>query len=52
MVLEGSGKALVGGEEFGLEPGVSFVAPAGVQHQIKSLTQGQPIKLFWFHAQG
>ena len=50
VVLAGSGWAKVGDEEFRLEPEVSFIAPAGVKHCIKSDSADAPVKVFWFHA--
>ena len=34
-VLEGRGRALIGGEEFVMEPGMAFMVPAGVTHTMK-----------------
>ncbi|MDF2614646.1 MAG: hypothetical protein K0S71_2432 [Clostridia bacterium] len=50
IVMEGTGWAKVGDEEFRIEPEVSFIAPAGVTHTIKKDTGSVPIKVFWFHA--
>lgn len=50
FVLEGYGKALVGGEELALEPGMCFMVPAHVPHIMKK-DKGCPVcKVFWFHA--
>ena len=50
FVLEGSGSARVGEEEFPLEPGTCFLAPAGVYHTIKRNSGCPYVKLFYFHA--
>jgi len=50
MVIEGTGWARIGNEEFRVEPEVSFIAPAGVKHSIKKDSESAPIKVFWFHA--
>jgi D-lyxose ketol-isomerase len=50
FVLSGSGSAMVGGEEFSLEPGVCFIVPPGTYHSIKKDTSCSCIKLFFFHA--
>ena len=50
VVLAGRGWAKVGNEEFRMEPEVSFIAPAGVKHSIKSDEESEPVKVFWFHA--
>lgn len=50
FVLEGTGSAQVGDEEFALAPGVSFIAPPGCYHAIKRDQSCQHIKLFFFHA--
>lgn len=50
IVMEGTGWAKVGDEEFRLEPDVSFIAPAGTKHTIKKDPSVKHIKLFWFHA--
>jgi hypothetical protein len=50
LVLSGSGSAIVGSEEFSLEPGCCFLAPPGTYHSIKRDTSCEYIKLFFFHA--
>lgn len=50
FVLEGHGKALIGGEEISLEPGVSFMVPAQVKHTVKKDRNCPVCKVFWFHA--
>ena len=50
IVLEGPGWAIVGEEEFRLEPETSFIAPAGTPHRIRRDPDSVPVKVFWFHA--
>lgn len=50
FVLEGYGKALINGDELSLEPGMSFVVPAGVEHVMKAANAGEECKVLWFHA--
>ena len=50
FVLEGNGKALINGEEIELEPGMSFIVPAGVEHVMKAAEKGKVCKILWFHA--
>jgi len=50
FVLEGRGKALVGGEEIDLEPGICFVVPAHTDHVMKVAEGCDVCKVFWFHA--
>ncbi|MDD3656338.1 MAG: cupin domain-containing protein [Atribacterota bacterium] len=50
FVLSGSGSAIVGSEEFSLQPGVCFIVPPGEYHSIKKDTSCSCIKLFFFHA--
>lgn len=49
-VLEGFGKAMIGGEEIALEPGMAFVVPAGVEHVMKAAENSAVCKVLWFHA--
>lgn len=49
-VLEGKGMALIGGEELELEPGMSFMIPAHVEHVMKVAHDSKECKVFWFHA--
>lgn len=50
MVLSGRGYAKVGEEEFILDDKVSFIVPAGEEHSLKSVSEMEPLKLFWFHS--
>jgi mannose-6-phosphate isomerase-like protein (cupin superfamily) len=50
IVLEGSGMAIIGEEEFPIYPGLTMVAPAGVFHVFKRNADSIPVKIFWFHA--
>lgn len=50
LVLEGTGWAKVGGEEFRLEPDVCFLAAKGVAHCMKKAPGVEYLKVFWFHA--
>ncbi|MBC3888027.1 cupin domain-containing protein [Acetobacterium paludosum] len=50
LVLEGTGWAKVGDQEFKLEPETSFIVPAGVQHALKRDENSVSLKVFWFHA--
>lgn len=50
FVLEGTGWAKVGEQEFKLEPEMSFIVPAGVEHTIKSDEDSESVRVFWFHA--
>lgn len=47
-VISGTGKMIIGGEEFDLEPGVSMVAPANVPHAIRKTSQ-QDLEIFLYH---
>lgn len=49
FVLEGRGLALIGGEELVLEPGMSFMIPAGVPHAMKRDPAYEYCKVLWFH---
>ena len=51
MVLSGKGYARVAEEEFPLDDQVSFFVPAGTEHALKSGSEGEPLVLFWYHAQ-
>lgn len=48
-VLEGRGRALIGGEEIIMEPGVAFMVPAGVSHVMKRESDCEYCKVLWFH---
>lgn len=50
IVLAGEGYARVGAEEFELKKETAFIVPAGVEHQLKSVSSEHPLELFWFHA--
>ena len=50
FVLEGRGRALIGGEELVMEPGVCFMVPPGVVHAMKRDADCEYCKVFWFHA--
>ena len=47
-VISGTGKMIIGEEEFDLEPGVSMVAPANVPHAIRKTSQ-QDLEIFLYH---
>lgn len=49
FVLEGRGRALIDGEELLLEPGMSFMIPAGVPHTMRREDDSEYCKVFWFH---
>lgn len=48
-ILEGTGTAKVGDEEFAISPGSSFIAAKGVPHTIKRDTKTKHVKVLWFH---
>jgi len=48
-VLEGTGMARVGQEEFPVRPGVSFLAAKGVPHAIRKDPRSAPVKVLWAH---
>lgn len=48
-VLEGSGMAKVGNEEFRVAPGVAFIAVKGVPHTIKKNVNESYVKILWSH---
>lgn len=50
LVLSGAGEARVDGQTFPLKPMVSFLAPAGARHTMRSASPEEPLVLFWFHA--
>lgn len=50
LVLEGTGWAKVGDEEFRLEPDVCFIAAKGVAHCVKKDPGVEYIKYFYFHS--
>ncbi len=49
-VVGGTGWAKVGDQEFPVQPGISFIAPAGVPHVIRKNPDSKPVEVFWFHA--
>ena len=49
-VIEGTGWAKVGDEEFRVEPDTSFIAPAGVPHTVKRDPNCEAVKIIWFHS--
>ena len=49
-VIEGSGWAKVGDQEFRVEPEGSFIVPAHQEHSLKKDLESVPLKVFWFHA--
>lgn len=49
FVLEGRGTAMIDGEEFVVEPGMAFMVPAGVEHEIKRDPEYEYCKVLWFH---
>lgn len=48
-VVEGSGQARVGDEEFDIRPGSAFIAAKGVPHSIKRNPDSGPVKVIWSH---
>jgi mannose-6-phosphate isomerase-like protein (cupin superfamily) len=48
-VLEGSGMARVGDEEFPISPGAAFIAPKGVPHTIRKDPHVTYVKVLWSH---
>ena len=48
-VLEGTGTADVGGTEFRIRKGSSFLAGKGVPHRIRRDHTSGPIKVLWTH---
>lgn len=48
-VIEGTGQAKIGDEIFHISPGISFIAKAGVPHEIKKDKNSIPIKVLWAH---
>lgn len=48
FVVAGTGKMIIGSEEFTLEPGVAMLAPAGVPHAIAK-TSSEDLEIFLFH---
>ena len=48
-VVEGTGQARVGDEEFDIRPGSAFMVAPGVLHSIKRDPASGPVKLVWSH---
>ncbi len=48
FVVAGTGKMMIGDEEFFLKPGVAMLAPAGVPHAIAKTSQ-EDLEIFLFH---
>lgn len=49
-MISGHGEALVGTDQFLLEPDSSFLVPANFAHAMRSYDENDPLVLFWFHA--
>ena len=49
-VLEGTGYVKLDRAEYYIEPGMSFIVPAGVDHTVRKAEGSENVKLFWFHA--
>lgn len=50
FVLEGSGFAKVGDEEFPVAPGTAFIAPAHTLHTLRRDESCSHVAVFWFHS--
>jgi len=48
-VLEGTGTAKIGDEEFKIRPGTAFIAARRVPHAIKKDPDSPPVKVLWSH---
>ncbi len=48
-VLDGTGMAKVGDQEFAVQPGLGFIANKGVPHTMKRHADSAPIKVLWCH---
>ena len=48
-VLEGTGTARFGDEDFEIFPGSGFIAHAGVPHSIKKAPGSKHVKVLWCH---
>jgi mannose-6-phosphate isomerase-like protein (cupin superfamily) len=48
-ILEGTGTARVGGQEFPLRPGTAFFVAPGVPHAVKRDRTSPPVKVLWTH---
>ena len=49
FVLEGRGYARIDGEEMVMEPGMAFMIPAGVDHEMRRDPEYEYCKVLWFH---
>jgi Mannose-6-phosphate isomerase len=50
LVIDGTGWAKVGEEEFRIEPDMCYIAPKDVAHCIKKDSEVEFVKIFWFHS--
>lgn len=48
-ILEGTGTAKVGDEEFPVHPGMAFIAQKGVPHAVKKSSGSGPVKILYAH---
>ena len=48
-VLEGTGTASVGGQEFPVRPGTAFYVAPGTPHTIRRDPRSGPVKVLWTH---
>lgn len=48
-IIEGTGTAKIGEEEFAIAPGTAFIAAKGVPHTVKRDSGSPPIKVCWSH---
>jgi mannose-6-phosphate isomerase-like protein (cupin superfamily) len=48
-ILEGTGTAKVGDQEFAVRPGLAFIANKGVPHTMKRDAASKSIKVLWCH---
>ncbi len=48
-VLDGTGTARVGDQEFAVRPGSCFIANKGVPHTLKRDVDSGPVKVLWCH---
>ncbi|MDN5346659.1 MAG: hypothetical protein PWP65_223 [Clostridia bacterium] len=47
-IISGKGKAIIGEEEYDLEPDTVIIAPAGVPHELRN-TGDEDIKFIWVY---
>jgi mannose-6-phosphate isomerase-like protein (cupin superfamily) len=45
-IEEGTGKALIGGQEYALKDGSAVVIPAGAEHNVINTSATEPLKLY------